>query len=83
MGGPRQGNDRVRAMYVKLYVIKFETDSTIIQKCSRVKGKWEELRVLNLIGYRVHLLLISETYPSLMLRFYSFIFINVCAMKKP
>lgn len=31
MGGPRQRNDRVRTVYVELYVIKFETDSTIIQ----------------------------------------------------
>lgn len=48
VGGPRQDNDRVRTMYVKLYVIKFETDSTIKQKWSRVKGDWEELRVLHL-----------------------------------
>lgn len=32
-------------MYVKLCVIKFETDSAVMEKSSRVKGEWEELRV--------------------------------------
>lgn len=45
VGGPRQGNDRVRTMYVKLCVIKFETDSAVMEESSRVKGEWEELRV--------------------------------------
>lgn len=43
MGGSRQGNDRVRTMYVRLGVIKFKTDSAVTEKCSRVKGEWVEL----------------------------------------
>lgn len=49
MGGPRQGNDRVRTVYVNLCVIKFETDSTVTEKSSGVKGEWEELVVLGFI----------------------------------
>lgn len=47
MGGSRQGNERLRTMYVKFCVIKFESDSAITQKSSEVKGEWEELKVLD------------------------------------